>query len=232
MTRVASGQGLAFLAFTSAISRGYTIYRVPTALAPGLKQTQNPMADQQKALETQLANIEKRSGKSLAELGAALKGSGLTKHGELRDFLKQTFDLGYGDANTLVHYLMGQWTATTTESAGDLGGVLDGIYTGPKAALRPIHDAFIEAIAAFGSYEVAPKKTYLSLRRKKQFAMIGPATNTRVELGLNMKGVPATDRLVELPPGGMCNYKIKLTSADEIDAEVVAWTRLAYESAG
>ena len=83
----------------------------------------------------------------------------------------------------------------------DGGDVLDAIYVGPKAALRPIHEALVEAIDQFGPYEVAPKKGYVSLRRKKQFAMIGPATNTRVELGLNMKGVPATDRLLEQPPG-------------------------------
>ena len=106
------------------------------------------------------------------------------------------------------------------------------IYSGPKAALRPIHDALIQEIDQVGGYEVAPKKGYVSLRRKKQFAMIGPATKTQVELGLNMKGVPATDRLIELPPGGMCNYKIRLADAGEVDAEVVAWIRLAYDSAG
>ncbi len=36
--------------------------------------------------------------------------------------------------------------------------------------------------------------------------MIGPATNTRVEIGLNMKGVAATARLIEMPSGGMDIY--------------------------
>ncbi len=72
----------------------------------------------------------------------------------------------------------------------------------------------------------------MSLRRKKQFATIGPATNTRVELGLNMRGVPATDRLLELPPGGMCNYKVKLTNLEEVDEDVIAWVRQAFDSAG
>jgi len=65
------------------------------------------------------------------------------------------------------------------------------------------------AIAKFGDFQIAPKKANVSLRRKKQFALLGPATNARFEVGLNMKGVPGTDRLVEQPPGGMCQYKVK-----------------------
>ena len=37
------------------------------------------MADPDKALATQLANIEKRTGKALSELAAIVKGSGLTR---------------------------------------------------------------------------------------------------------------------------------------------------------
>jgi hypothetical protein len=54
------------------------------------------------------------------------------------------------------------------------------------------------------------RKAYVSYRRKKQFAMIGPATRTQVEVGLNMKDAEPTDRLVQLPPGQMCNYKLRL----------------------
>jgi hypothetical protein len=190
------------------------------------------MADPQKALETQLANIEKRTGKSLAELAALLTASGLSKHGELRDFLKRELGMGHGDANTLVHHVLGQAKAPAEASGQEPGNVLDEIYSGPKAGLRPIHDALIRAIDPLGPYEVAPKKGYVSLRRKKQFAMIGPGTKGRVELGLNMKGVPATDRLLEMPPGGMCNYKVYFTKAEEVDEEVVAWVRRAFDSAG
>jgi Domain of unknown function (DUF5655)/Domain of unknown function (DUF4287) len=192
------------------------------------------MADPQKAIETQLANIEKRTGKSLSELTDRLRSSGLAKHGELRDFAKRELALGYGDANTLTHYFLDQANAApapSEKSAGDMD-VLAEIYTGPKAALRPIHDALKREIDPFGPYETAPKKGYVSLRRKKQFATIGPATNTRVEVGLNMKDVPATDRLLAIPPGGMCNYKIKLSTAAEVDPELIAWIRRAYDSAG
>ena len=184
-----------------------------------------------KALATQLANIEKRTGKSLAALADIVKRSGLSKHGELRDMLKNEHGLGHGDANTLVHYVLqsdgGSQGAGKTSDA-----VLDEIYAGPKAALRPIHESFMRAIGEFGAFELAPKKGYVSLRRKKQFAMIGPTTNSRVEVGLNMKGVEGGERLLAQPPGGMCQYKVKLTRPDEVDAELIAWVRQAFDSAG
>ena len=189
------------------------------------------MADLDKAVATQLANIEKRTGKSLTELAAIINGSGLEKHGELVAMLKTKLGMGHGDANTLVH--------TVRKSAGpgaaegqSAGQVLDGLYTGPKAALRPIHDKLLQALRRFGDFEEAPKKTYVSYRRKKQFAMIGPATNTRVEVGLNMKGVKATARLEALPAGQMCNYKVKLTAPAEVDDELIGWIRTAYDAAG
>ena len=88
------------------------------------------------------------------------------------------------------------------------------------------------AIAALGPFEVAPKKGYLSLRRKKQFATVGPTTKTRVDVGLNMKGVSATERLIELPAGGMCQYRVSLTRTGQVDEELMAWVAEAYESAG
>jgi hypothetical protein len=87
-------------------------------------------------------------------------------------------------------------------------------------------------ITKLGLFEIAPKKGYVSLRRKKQFAMIGPATKGRVEVGLNMKGVPATARLIEQPAGGMCQYKVYVTQLDEVNQELFAWIRQAYDNAG
>lgn len=191
------------------------------------------MADLDKAVATQLANIEKRTGKTLSQLTAIVKGSGLSKHGELVAMLKSKLGMGHGDANTLVHTVLksdGQSAAAAKGLSAEQ--VLDGLYTGPKAALRPIHDKLMVALRKFGDFEEAPKKTYVSYRRKKQFAMIGPATNTRVEVGLNMKGLDPTDRLEQLPAGQMCNYKVKLTDPKEVDAQLIAWIKTAYESAG
>lgn len=185
------------------------------------------------AIASQLKNIEKRSGKSLDELAAIVKTSGLARHGEIRDLLKRDLGLGHGDANTLAHYVLKPAASPAAGEAGPpLEGVVAELYSGPKAALRPIHDKLMAEISAFGDFEISPKKTYLSLRRKKQFAMIGPATNTRVEVGLNMKDVAATERLQQLPPKGMCDYKVRLGDPTEVDAELIGWIRQAFAGAG
>jgi hypothetical protein len=190
------------------------------------------MTNVEKALATQLANMETRTGKSLAELSAIVQGSGLTKHGEVVKMLKATLGMGHGDATTLVHHVRSGGPPTTipSDSTAD-GAVLDGLYVGPKAALRPIHDAILAGLQGFGPFEAAPKKTYVSYRRSRQFCMVGPATNSRVEVGLNMKGVAGTDRLEALPAGQMCQYKVRLTDPAQVDAELLGWIRQAYEAA-
>lgn len=189
------------------------------------------MVDPAQGIATQLANIEKRTGRSLDELVALVRVSGLAKHGEQVAMLKRELGMGHGDANTLVHFAKKSDGASA--AAGQSGdAVLDDIYAGPKAALRTIHDALMARIAAFGDFEIAPKKGYVSLRRKKQFAMIGPGANSRLDVGLNMKGVTGTDRLKPLPAGGMCQYQVRLKAVSEVDEALVAWLRLAYDSAG
>ena len=88
------------------------------------------------------------------------------------------------------------------------------------------------AINGFGEFEIAPKKGYVSLRRKKQFAMLGPKTNERFELGLNLKGEVQDPRVKAVAPGGMCQYIVPLTRADEVDATLIGLIQRAFEAAG
>ncbi len=188
------------------------------------------MADLKQALATQLANIEQRSGKTWLELASLINSSNLTKHNELVAMLKATLGMGHGDANTLVHTVR----QTDTQSAvADLTEqqVLDSLYVGAKAALRPIHDMLLANIQQWGPFEAAAKKTYVSYRRNKQFAMIGPATNSQLEVGLNIKQLPEDARLKALPAGQMCNYKVRLKDINEVDSQLLAWLAAAFAAA-
>ena len=191
------------------------------------------MSSLDKARETQMGNIQAKTGKTLAELKTLIAASGLTKHGEIRQMVMDRFGLGYGDASMLVHFAQESDGQTAAQAKGaSIEDVLADIYSGPRTALRPVHDEIISHVEGFGEFEIVPKKGYVSLRRKRQFAMIGPGTKGRVELGLNMKDMPGSERLVAQPPGGMCQYKVFLVSPAEVDLELLGWIQFAYEHAG
>ena len=197
------------------------------------------MADPIAATITQLRNIQARTGMTIAQLHAAVATSGASKHGERRSWLMERFKLGYGDANTVVHFidkplpdLGGGGGAPAAVVPGADADPLATLYTGPKAGLRSLHEAVMACVRGFGAFEEAPKKSYVSLRRKKQFAMVGPATKDSVEIGLNAKDLPAHPRLKVQPPGGMCQATTRITSAADVDDMLAGWLQQAYDAAG
>ncbi len=73
----------------------------------------------------------------------------------------------------------------------------------------------------------------MSLRRKKQFAILQPATKTRFEVGLNLKGEAESGKLEAITAANaMCSHRINLSSESDIDAEILGWLKTAYERAG
>jgi len=186
-----------------------------------------------KARDTQLNNIQKKTGKNIEELRKIIQESGLIKHGELRSMLIEKFNLGFGDASMLVHFALGTDGQTAAETSNaSIEDLVAEIYSGPKANFRELHDHIMNIIHSFGDFDITPKKGYLSLRRKRQFVMIGPATNTRFELGLNVKDLGENVRLKAQPKGSMCDYKILVNTVDEVDQQLITWMKTAYENAG
>lgn len=197
------------------------------------------MADPKLAQLTQLKNIQVKTGQSLSNLHQALAKTGLVKVGEQRSWLMDTYKLGYGDANAVALFvgkIPAELADAPLSSAGPIAATepdaLGSLYTGPKAHLKPLHEAVMQQIRSFGPFEVAPKKTYVSLRRKKQFAMLGPATKDAIEIGLNAKNLPDDARLKMLAPGGMCQATTRISKLDEIDADLMGWLRQAFDAAG
>ncbi|HAS73708.1 MAG TPA: hypothetical protein DCS67_06150, partial [Clostridiales bacterium UBA8960] len=162
------------------------------------------------------------TGKTYEEIEALYSNSGLTKHSEIRNFFMDKLQLSYGYANTLVH-LITKSDGTSMAEGKDMETLLEEIYDAKKIHLRPIHDTIMEKIHAFGDFEIVPKKGYLSLKRKRQFAMIGPKSSTRIEISINIKDIEGTDRLLEQPKGSMCKFIVKIQAEDEVDSELIGW---------
>ncbi len=184
-------------------------------------------ADQQ--LATMVANIEEKTGKPLPHWVAAARKSGQEKHGQIVKFLKTEHGISHGYANLIAHEALK--SAAAHEDADDLVAAQ---YAGAKAGLKPIYDAVIAALSGLGDgLEIAPKKTYVSLRRKKQFALVQPSTKTRVDLGINLKGKKPGGRLEASGSfNAMVSHRVRLESAKDVDANVRGWLREAWEAAG
>ncbi|HRI22893.1 MAG TPA: DUF4287 domain-containing protein [Panacibacter sp.] len=181
-----------------------------------------------KAYQTQIVNIEKNTGKKLEEWIAIVNKSGITKHGELISFLKEQYGFTYGNANMVAHYAK-QTNAASAENEDDL---VAGQYKG-KEELKIWYDRLMAFINKFGKdVEMSPKKAYVSLRRKKQFAIIQPSTKTRLDIGLNIKGVEASGNVEAAGSwNAMCTHRIKVEDAKMINKELIEWIKKAYDQA-
>jgi uncharacterized protein DUF5655/uncharacterized protein DUF4287 len=184
------------------------------------------MSSADEAIDSMVRHLEEKTSKSLDAWIAIVKKSGTTKHGQIVKDLKTKHGLTHGYANLVAHSVL---RSASVHADGD--DLVESQYTGAKAPLRPIYDKIMERVGAFGGdAEVSPKKGYVSLRRKKQFAIIQPSTATRLDVGINLKGTTPTERL---EPSGSFNamesHRIRVVSAKDVDAELIGWLRKAYD---
>lgn len=180
----------------------------------------------EESLANMVQSLKEKTGRSLEEWQTVIASASLAKHKEIVDFLKSQHGVSHGYANQIALQHLKE-----PESADE--NPVDTIYAGPKSALRPLRDALMAKIADFGpDVDVAPKKGYESLRRSKQFAILQPSTATRLDVGINLKGVPPTDRLEASGSfNAMLSHRVRVSSPEDLDPELIGWLRDAYTSA-
>ena len=177
-----------------------------------------------KALQTMIDNMPEKTGKSLDEWKSLLKTKNFGKHSGAVNFLKKDFGVTHGFANTIVALSKDQ-----NDTPEDL---VNNQFKG-KEALLPIYKKLLSTVQNLGKdVTVTPKKTSVSMIRGKQFALVKPATKSRIDLGLKLKDKPTTDRLENSGPfGTMCTHRVRLEDVSQVDTELKNWLKEAYEQA-
>ncbi|MES3035785.1 MAG: DUF4287 domain-containing protein [Gemmatimonadota bacterium] len=177
-----------------------------------------------------VASLSETTGKSIEQWLVLTRASGKAKHGELVSWLKADHGITHGYANLIAHHTLKSDAGSMIAEGSDLVAEM---FVGDRAAMRPIFDALMKRIGTFGAdIEQSPKKGYLSLRRKTQFATLHPSTKTRFDVGIKLKGVAPTGRLEAAGSwNAMVTHRVRLASVDEVDAAVVGWLRQAYDMA-
>ncbi len=178
-------------------------------------------------LQSQIQNIEAKYGRPIDDWVELIRASGRTRHGEIVAMLKTEYGLSHGAANRVALVAMDALAPKDETADPEVA-----LYAGNKGALLPIHARLMESVSGLGpDLEVAPKKGYLSLRRRKQFAMIQPAAR-HVDLGLVLPGRPVDARFESAASfNALFTHRVRVRSIDEVDRELVGWLEAAYEGA-
>lgn len=177
------------------------------------------------------ASLQKRTGRTLEEWVDLVHASSIdpldqnavrrwlkTEHGVLQNSQWAIADAAARAAG---------WTPPTIEE------YIDQQYVGPRAELRPIFDRLRKVIESFGDdVKVEGRKTYIPFVRRRQFASVAAATQTRVDVGLRYTDAPVSELLVPAKAPGQATHKLALTSVDEITREVEGLLRAAYDQNG
>lgn len=185
------------------------------------------MSTPEAQLQTMIRNLEEKSGKSFDQWLKIARDSKLTKAKEILNYLKAEHGLTYGYANLVALKALQSDAGSSNDE-----DLVAAQYSGAKAGLKPIYDALMSAVAKFGpDVETAPKKGYVSMRRKKQFAIFQPSTATRMDIGINLKGQPPTARLEASGSfNSMVSHRVRVSKKEEVDKELIGWLKQAYDA--
>lgn len=195
------------------------------------------MATPEQQAQTMLNNLPEKTGKTLSEWLTLLATQNYDKHGKIVSYLKSEHQVTHGFANLIAHHFLNQVKTENKSTQGESTQETDLVtlqYSKGKEALRPLYDKLIAAVSEFGEdVEISPKKAYVSLRRKKQFELIQPSTKSRLDVGINLKDADVNDRLEASGSfNAMVSHRIRTTSLEDIDAELINYLHSAYQAAG
>jgi hypothetical protein len=197
---------------------------VPYGVHPGVLMTQR-----------WLAELKEKTGRTLDDWLALLENEGPGDEKARREWLKDKHRLGTNTAWWLAERSVGKGTEDGNPEAylRAAPGMVNALYSGPKAGLRPLHDRLVELAAQLGTdVRLCPCATIMPLYRKHVFAQLKPTTRTRIDLGLALGPRNPAGRLIDT--GGAAKkdritHRIPVTRPEDIDAEVRRWLRTAYD---
>jgi hypothetical protein len=179
--------------------------------------------------QSYLDNIKAKTGKTPDDFRALAAEKGLVKNGEIVNWLKTDFGLGHGHANAIAHLIM-----STAEIKTGPDDPIAAHFAGKKAGWRKPYESLAARLTTFGSdVEIAPAKSYINLvRGVRKFGIVHISAADRMDIGIKRKGVAPTDRFGAAGSWNtMVTHRVRITDPSQIDAEVLAWLRLAYDAA-
>jgi hypothetical protein len=106
-----------------------------------------------------------------------------------------------------------------------------GEFFGDRRAQRQLYEALLELVRRFGPVTVNINKSRISFQARVRFATVARVTRSGLVCTFWLKREVVSPRItrIELYPPSNYVHQFKLTDASELDDELAAWLRDAYE---
>jgi uncharacterized protein DUF5655/uncharacterized protein DUF4287 len=181
------------------------------------------------------SELPAKTGRSLDDWIALVKKSGPRAEKERREWLKKEHKMGTNSAWWIAERAEGKGAEEDSPEAylDAAEKWVDAMFSGPRAALRPLYDELLKLALSLGKdVKASPGKTIVPLYRNHVFAQIKPSTNTRVDLGFALGNMKTPKRLIDT--GGYekkdrITRRIEVKAKADIDDELTRWLKKAYE---
>ena len=174
-----------------------------------------------------LDNLETQSGKSVAEWMKQLSSSGLTKRNDVIKWLKEKAGFGHMNASLLAGIYLNHGKPVY----GNTDDLLSNQFA-RAVDMRPLYDAFIAFVQKhFGSSSVLPKKTYVSLLEKREFAAINIKPK-ELRIGFDLGDRPFDDTVSKSRLSGpmpRITHMLVLTDKAQLNGELIELLKSSYQ---
>jgi len=182
------------------------------------------------SFQAYIDTIREKTGLGPADFKKLAEDKGLlgpdAKAGPIVAWLADDYGLGRGHAMALFA------TMKPTRVVDKFDDPMDAHFSGARAHWRATFDALLERVNRFGDVSLGHTNSYISLLKgKAKFAVVA-VTADRLDLGIKLKGAAPEGRFEASGSwNSMVTHRVRVTSADEFDAELIDWLRKAYDAA-
>jgi hypothetical protein len=181
------------------------------------------------SFQAYIDNVSAKTGKTPQDFAELAATNGLSTHGQIVAWLKREFALGHGHATAIAGVVLRSEAPRATADQK-----LDALFAGKKAQWRAPCDGLFAKLAAFGpDVAFAAGGTYINLLRGgKKFGIVQPSSAERLDIGIKLKGKESGGRFETAGAwNAMVTHRVRISDPGDIDAELVAWLKGAYEAA-
>jgi hypothetical protein len=203
---------------------GQTLHAIAYDVHPGVALVQRWVRE-----------LPERTGKSLEDWAEIVHQ--LPASADHRQILKSQYGFGTNAAAWIVEHAEGRptWDADPETYLRCAEQYVEGMFSGPRAALLPVYLRIVEVVRELGDdVRICPCKTIIPFYRHRVFGQVKASTQTRLDLFLALNPDQKTAGRLHrhernIANGDRLTHYLSLSRLADLQSETRHWLEQAYE---